>query len=167
MIEIQDKRREFFLSIGAAILIAGLCVLGLSVYVSIILIVFSIGFFFGKMGVQVDKKSGHYRAFTHVWFTDFGKWRSIKPSDTVKLSLSANNSHMKMGGMENVLIASSKSIYYLITIRRSDGQEDVMKFRSYRRARKTMDTIAKNFQLEFLDEIAQKMAENRKKRRTR
>ncbi|MFZ9028601.1 MAG: hypothetical protein ACO2Z9_06270 [Crocinitomicaceae bacterium] len=167
MIEIQDKRREFFLSIGAAFIVSGLCVLGLSVYVSIFLIVFSIGFFFGKMGVQVDKKSGHYRAFTNVWFTDFGKWRRIKPQDSVKLSLSANNSHMKMGGMENVLIASSKSIYYLITIRGSDGQEDIMRFRSYRRARKTMDALVSNFQLEFLDEIAQKIAENRTKRRTR
>lgn len=167
MIEIQDKRREFFLSIGAALFIAGLCVLGLSVYVSIFLMVFSIGFFFGKMGVQVDNKSGHYRSFTHVWFTDFGKWRRVKRNDTIKLSLSANNSHMKMGGMENVLIASSKSIYYLITIRSTEGQEDVMRFRSYRRARKTMDTIAKNFQLEFLDEIAQKITENRNKRRTR
>lgn len=167
MIEIQDKRREFFLSIGAAFFIAGLCVLGLSVYVSIFLIVFSTGFFFGKMGVQMDEKSGHYRAFTHIWFTDFGKWRRIKPNDTVKLSLSANNSHMKMGGMENVLIASSKSIYYLLTIRRSDGQEDVMRFRSYRRARSAMDTLAKNFRLEFVDEIAQKIAENRTKRRAR
>ena len=167
MIEIQDKRREFFLSIGAGFFIAGLCVLGLSAYVSIFLMVFSIGFFFGKMGVQVDNKSGHYRAYTHIWFTDFGKWRAIEQNDTVKLSLSANNSHMKMGGIENIWIASSKSIYYLLTIRRSDGQEDVMRFRSYLRARKTMDTIAKNFQLEFLDEIAQKIAENRKKRRTR
>lgn len=119
------------------------------------------------MGVQMDEKSGHYRAFTHIWFTDFGKWRRIKPNDTVKLSLSANNSHMKMGGMENVLIASSKSIYYLLTIRRSDGQEDVMRFRSYRRARSAMDTLAKNFRLEFVDEIAQKIAENRTKRRAR
>lgn len=167
MIEIQDIRREFFLSIGAAFLIAGLCVLGLSVYVSIFLMVFSVGFFFGKMGVQVDKKSGHYRAFTNIWFTDFGKWRRIKPQDTLKLSLSANNSHMKMGGMENVLIASSKSIYYLLTVRGKDGQEDIMRFRSYRRARKTMDALNKNFQLDFLDEIAQKIAENRQRRGSR
>lgn len=167
MIEIQDIRREFFLSIGAAFLIAGLCVLGLSVYVSIFLMVFSVGFFFGKMGVQVDKKSGHYRAFTNIWFTDFGKWRRIKPQDTLKLSLSANNSHMKMGGIENVLIASSKSIYYLLTVRGKDGQEDIMRFRSYRRARKTMDALNKNFQLDFLDEIAQKIAENRQRRGSR
>lgn len=148
-------------------MIAGLCVLGLSVYVSIFLMVFSVGFFFGKMGVQVDKKSGHYRAFTNIWFTDFGKWRRIKPQDTLKLSLSANNSHMKMGGMENVLIASSKSIYYLLTVRGKDGQEDIMRFRSYRRARKTMDALNKNFQLDFLDEIAQKIAENRQRRGSR
>lgn len=148
-------------------MIAGLCVLGLSVYVSIFLMVFSVGFFFGKMGVQVDKKSGHYRAFTNIWFTDFGKWRRIKPQDTLKLSLSANNSHMKMGGIENVLIASSKSIYYLLTVRGKDGQEDIMRFRSYRRARKTMDALNKNFQLDFLDEIAQKIAENRQRRGSR
>lgn len=129
--------------------------------------VFSVGFFFGKMGVQVDKKSGHYRAFTNIWFTDFGKWRRIKPQDTLKLSLSANNSHMKMGGIENVLIASSKSIYYLLTVRGKDGQEDIMRFRSYRRARKTMDALNKNFQLDFLDEIAQKIAENRQRRGSR
>lgn len=74
---------------------------------------------------------------------------------------------MKMGGIENVLIASSKSIYYLLTVRGKDGQEDIMRFRSYRRARKTMDALNKNFQLDFLDEIAQKIAENRQRRGSR
>lgn len=166
MIEVQDKRRDFFLSLGAAIFIAGLCVLGLSVYLSIILMVISIGFFFGKMGVQIDNKSGHYRTFMNVWFTNFGKWKRIKPDDFVTLSLSASNSHMKMGGIENVLIASSKSIFYLLTIQDKDGQKDVMRFRSYRKARKTMDTLHKSFQIDFLDEISQKLYKNRTKRRT-
>lgn len=167
MIEIRDKRQDFFLSLGTAIFLAGLCVLGLSVYVSVFLMIFSIGFFFGKIGIEIDPKGDTYRRFWSCWFTKFGKWKRFQTDDSLNLSLSANNSHMKMGGMENILIASSKSIYYVLSVRNDFGKKEILKFRSYRRARMAMNALSQNFHLEFLDEIAKKLLENRSRKRSR
>jgi hypothetical protein len=167
MIEIQDKRRDFFISLGVLILIAGIVTIGFSVIASIILIVFSIGFFFGSKGVEIDLRQNKYRTFWSSWFVKFGKWKSVYPEDELNLSLSASNSHMKMGGFENVLIASSKTILYILSIERSSERLEVMRFKSYRRARKAMDSLSSNFELEYLDEIAKKLEENIWRRRGR
>lgn len=165
MIDIQDKRRDFFISLGVFFVITGLCVLGFSIPASIAIILFSVGFFFGSRGVEIDPSEKRYRVYWSSWFIKLGEWNDIHSGDYLNLSLSASNSHMTMGGFENQLIASSKTILYILSIYRNGEKIEVIKFKSYIMERKAMDTLANTFRLEYLDEIAQKMEENKLRRR--
>jgi hypothetical protein len=172
IIDIKEGNTNTFAIPAVGVLIAGLICLLIGPLVGFPIMALGISLFFVKSGMQIDTDGRRYRKYADYFGKKFGTWGTFIPCTKVVLQLSVESqsvgNYFMVGGtgMGANGRTTFKSVTYDIMLTDQLGERLIFhEFMKYKAARQAVSAIADALQLEYTDRVAEKLAENRERRR--
>ncbi len=176
MIEISEGNTNNYLVHGFFTTLASVILLVFSAQITVFLVIpaaivlaIGISLFTASNGLQIDPSKSVYRKFGKIGYVQFGDWKPLIEPVKVYLKMHAENEHRGMAPLLGKAAAlSTKTITYDIEIRDALGEQQIIyDFLDYNQAKQALKAIGETFEIPVSNKVAEKLAENRSKRRRR
>lgn len=152
------------------VLIVGLLSFLYAWFVAIPIIVLAIGLLAVRTGVLVDTQQRKYKIYREIFGITFGNWVSMDSIVSVTLILHSEETTIRGIMPTGPVMAGSgsvKSRTFNILISNGDKTTELNDFLEYKPACRAGKVIAQTLDIPFNNIVANKMAENRERRRNR
>ena len=175
MIDINEGNTNNYLIQGIVVIVLSFIVAGLTSITSellfiptILLFIFAILLFTATNGLQIDPANQKYRRYGKFGTQLFGKWHPITEPVSAVLMIHAENEYRGSVApmIGKVTTLDTKTVTYDIQITDSfDKKHVVYSFLAYKKAKQALKEIHETCNIPVRNIVAEKLAENKRKRR--
>ena len=173
---ISEGNTNNYLIPGVLIVIVGVILLAVGfnsihfwlIFPAILLFLIAIALFIGANGLEIDTKQRRYRKFGKFGPIIIGSWEKLPPVKLVRVQVHAESGANTMQMMMPARVATANTKVTTFDLVVFSGQQKgviLYSFLKYKAARSGMQVLVEAFNAEAEDLIAQKIAENRSRRR--
>ncbi len=175
MIDVSEGRTGNYFVYGVGVIIASFILIGFGLsggmtflLLGLSLFVLSVLMFLATNGLEMT--NGKYRKYSKLGGVKIGKWHSFRYPESVLLRMHAENASKNFGVMTITYMPSlnTKVISYDIVITDElQKKTPLYEFIDYKIAKKTLRLISKIYEVPRENKVAEKLMENKLKRRSR
>lgn len=174
MIDINEGRTNNYLIHGLGVMVPTIVCFALAgvygilfIIPAFILFAFALMLFSATNGLELDAKKDRYRRYGKMINFKFGEWKPLSEPKSAVLQMHAANAYKGMAPMVGrVATLDTKTLTYDIEITDAFGQQHIVyDFLDYKKAKVALKSIHENYEIPVQNKIAEKLAENRQKRR--
>ncbi len=166
--KISEGFSNQYLVQGFGVVAGGLLCLLVSSYLALPIVIIGIGLLAVRTGVLVDTKEFKYKLYREIFGISFGTWKSLKNTSglVLKLTISQSTIAGMNPGLGTYRSTSIKTrTFDVLLIRDGTQPKQLNDFVNYKPARRTAVIISKTLNIPFTDKVADKISQNKAKRR--
>ncbi len=162
---ISEGNTNTYLFIGIISLTVSLVFIVFDQFLGIFLTIFSLSILTIKSGFEIDVLKKHFRSYGNYFGYRFGTWQEF-PAEIIEAHLIMRVEALSYKSQTGN-VRRSKEIYYPIFLYKQEGKILLYEFHSYDNAKKALILLHDNFEIPVRNMVAEKLHENKMRRKTR